>query len=227
MSEVLAGINGLFPKLFAGPSEEVLSPIAAWEGRGWTGSLGNLLHVLLVHLLCLLSMCSPAKGRGGASQCYPARNAFPVFANRCFYPGDAETRTSPGERNATSARLRNQKGFFHPLSPLQVCVVKASRQGRRHLLPGKRLSPTLPSSSRASLGLSSAPPFPKAPLPPHYLLTSPVSPGPGGEAEVLLPLGVPNSSGTFSRFWCRSWTCRVQRGRVWRAGGAGSPLASL
>lgn len=218
---------GFSQNYLLGLPRKLLSPVAAWEGRGWTSSLGNLLHVLLVHLLCLLSMCSPAKGQGGASQCYPARNAFPVFANRCFYPGDAETRTSPGEQNATSARLRNQKGFFHPLSPLQVRVGKASRQGRRHLLPRKRLSPTLPSSSRASLGPSSAPPFPKAPLPPHYLLTSPVSPGPGGEAEVLLPLGVPNSSGTFSRFWCRSWMCRVQRDRVWRARGVGSPLASL
>lgn len=77
-------------------------------------------------------MCPPVNGQGSASERRSAGNASPVFANWPVYPGDAETRTSPGERSATSARLLNPKGFFRPLSPLQVWVRQGSRRGWRH-----------------------------------------------------------------------------------------------
>lgn len=35
---------------------------------------------------------------------------------------DVETRTSPGEQSAISARLLNQKGFSRPLFPLQAAT---------------------------------------------------------------------------------------------------------
>lgn len=103
--------------------------------KGWCRCLGscsqmsspaNLLQVLLTGFC----VCSPANGHAALpSVTEPGMPSLPVFANWCFCPGAAETRTSPGERSVTSARLPNQKGFFHPLSPLQVCAWKSSRQG--------------------------------------------------------------------------------------------------